>query len=73
MGKKKNLLPWSPIRDIMKKKGALIVARDAVDFMRTIVIDLIESKTEEALKLTRHSKRTKLTKADIELVMKLKA
>ena len=73
MGKKKNLLPWSPIRDIMKKKGALIVARDAVDFMRTIVIDLIEAKTEEALKLTRHSKRTKLTKADIELVMKLKA
>lgn len=71
MAKKKAALPWSPIRDIMKSKGALIVARDAVNFMRSKAIEMIEDTTEAALKLTRHSKRTKLTRADLEMILKL--
>lgn len=65
-------LPWSPVRGIMKSKGALIVARDAVDFMISKALELIEEKTAAALQLTRHAKRTKLTRDDLDLVFKMK-
>ncbi|MHA1794006.1 MAG: histone [Promethearchaeota archaeon] len=71
MGKRKNLA-WSPIRELMKSVGAQIVARDAVDLMIKILEEEIKDITTNALKLTRHSKRTKLTKDDIELILKMR-
>jgi histone H3/H4 len=68
---KKNLLAWAPVRDLMKSVGAQIVARDAVDKMIDVLVDRAKLLTADALKLTRHAKRTKLTKEDIELVLKL--
>jgi len=70
MGKKQEL-PWSPIRELMKSVGAQIVARDAVDLMRNKLIEIAKETTASALKLTRHAKRTKLTKSDIEMIFKL--
>ncbi|MBD3185869.1 hypothetical protein GF325_03485 [Candidatus Bathyarchaeota archaeon] len=71
MAKKKSLA-WSPVRELMKSVGAQIVARDAVDLMIKVLVDEIKDVTTKALRLTRHSKRTKLTKDDIELALKMK-
>ena len=68
---KKRALAWSPIRDLMKSVGAQIVARDAVDLLRKTLEEEIKDITTAALKLTRHSKRTKLTAGDIELALKM--
>jgi histone H3/H4 len=69
---KKRSLAWSPIRDLMKSVGAQIVARDAVDLMIAVLEEKAKAITADALKLTRHSKRIKLTRADIDLVLKMK-
>ncbi len=70
MAKKKGLA-WSPVRDLMKSVGAQIVARDAVDLLISFLEDKAKDVTTKALKLTRHSKRTKLTAGDINLVLKM--
>ena len=69
---KKKALAWSPVRDLMKSVGAQIVARDAVDLLISFLEEKAKSVTSDALKLTRHSKRTKLTRDDIDLVLKMK-
>lgn len=69
---KRKALAWSPVRDLMKSVGAQIVARDAVDFLLAFLEDTAKELTADALKLTRHAKRTKLTKADLELIVKMK-
>jgi histone H3/H4 len=62
---------FSPVRDLMKSVGAQIVARDAVEaliaYLETVGTDL----TTKALKFTRHGKRAKLTRADLDLAMKI--
>jgi len=69
---KKKALAWSPVRNLMKSVGAQIVARDAVDLMISFLEEKAKGITTDALKLTRHSKRTKLTRDDIDLVLKMK-
>jgi histone H3/H4 len=69
---KKKALAWSPVRDLMKSVGAQIVARDAVDLLISFLEETAKGVTANALKLTRHSKRTKLTRSDIDLVLKMK-
>lgn len=68
---KRKALAWSPVRDLMKSVGAQIVARDAVDMLIGFLEEKAKDITTSALKLTRHSKRTKLTKEDIDLVLKM--
>ncbi|HME54362.1 MAG TPA: histone-like protein [Candidatus Lokiarchaeia archaeon] len=68
---KKKALAWSPVRNIMKSVGAQIVARDAVDLMISFLEEMVKSITTDALKLTRHSKRTKIMRDDIDLVLKM--
>ncbi|HME55140.1 MAG TPA: histone-like protein [Candidatus Lokiarchaeia archaeon] len=68
---KKKALAWSPVRNIMKSVGAQIVARDAVDLMIAFLEEKAKAITTDALKLTHHSKRTKLTRDDIDLVLKM--
>jgi histone H3/H4 len=69
---KRKALAWSPVRALMKSVGAQVVSRDAVDALISFLEDKAKELTTDALKLTRHSKRTKLTKEDIDLVLKLK-
>ncbi len=61
---------WSPIRRLMKNSGATIVARDAVDELIDWLGVTSKNITETALKLTKHSKRKKITKEDILLAIK---
>jgi histone H3/H4 len=68
---KKHALAWSPVRDLMKSVGAQIVARDAVDMLIAFLEDKGKAVTASALKLTRHSKRIKLTREDIDLALKM--
>jgi histone H3/H4 len=69
---KRKTLAWSPVRNLMKSVGAQIVAHDAVDLLISYLDDKAKEITTNALKLTRHSKRTKLTKEDIDLVLKMR-
>lgn len=69
---KKKAFAWSPVRDMMKSVGAQVVARDAVDLMINFLEEKGKAITTDALKLTRHAKRTKLTRDDIDLVLKMK-
>ncbi|MHA1679688.1 MAG: histone [Promethearchaeota archaeon] len=67
----KKTLAWSPIRELMKKAGAEMVSRDAVDAL----ISLLEEKaivlTSKALQFCRHADRKKLTKEDMELAIEM--
>ncbi len=54
-------ISWSPIRRLMKHNGALIVARDAVNELVEWMGTSAETLTKNALTLTKHSKRKKIT------------
>ena len=63
-------ISWSPIRRLMKHNGAVIVARDAVNELVDWMSQSAEKITKSALRLTKHSKRKKITKDDILLAIK---
>ena len=70
MAKKKRSFAWSPLRKLMKRSGASIVARDAVD---TLILNLEETAmtlTKKALSFAQHAKRKKITKDDMSLAIK---
>lgn len=58
---------WSPIRELMKKSGAEMVSRDAVDELIVYLEKLAREWTGKALEMTRHANRKKLTKSDMEM------
>jgi histone H3/H4 len=60
----------TPTREIMKKTGANLVSVDAVDTVRKSAVDQLDMIVDDALKLMRHAKRTKLSEKDIELAIK---
>jgi len=66
----KSRLPWMPVRDLMKSIGANIAARDAVDLVVKAAEDYIKRITSSALKLARHSRRTKVSRDDVDAVLK---
>ena len=69
MAKRTTVFAFSPIRALMRSLGAEVVSKDAIETL----IEHLEAKTKEitnkALELTRHSKRKKINKADIQLVL----
>ncbi len=60
------------VRDIMKGAGCQIVARDVL----AALVDHVEHRLREiskaALKLTTHARRTKITREDLDLALKMK-
>jgi DNA-binding protein len=62
---------WSPIRELMKKSGAEMVAREAVDELIAVLEKLAREWTSKALEMSRHANRKKLTKADMEMALNL--
>ena len=62
---------WSPIRELMKKAGAEMVSRDAVDELIGVLEKLAKDWTNVALEMSRHANRKKLTKLDMELALNL--
>ena len=70
MAKKKTHFAWSPVRKLMKRSGAQIVARDAVELL---IVDLEETAsklTKKALGFAKHAKRKKISKEDMDLAIK---
>lgn len=70
MAKKKRAFAWSPIRKLMKRNGANIVSRSAVDLMILSLEEIAIKLTQQALKFSGHAKRKKITKDDMALAIK---
>ncbi len=63
------IIAWSPIRDLMKKNGAEMVSRDAVDALIDFLVLKAKEITNKALEMSRHANRKKLQKADIVMAL----
>ena len=69
MAKKRRMFAWSPLRALMKKSGARIVSRDAVEALLNYLEDHSKKLTVMALKFAKHSKRKKIAKGDMALAI----
>lgn len=67
----KKILAWSPIRELMKKAGAEMVSKEAVDALIGILEEKAVALTVKSLEFCRHAERKKLTKEDMELAITL--
>ena len=69
MAKKRRIFAWSPLRALMKKAGAEIVSRDAVELLLNYLEARSRKLTEVALVFAKHSKRKKISKGDMALAI----
>ncbi|MHA1745109.1 MAG: histone [Promethearchaeota archaeon] len=69
MAKKKKTFAWSPLRALMKKAGAQIVSREAVEALLYYLEDRSKKLTAMSLKFAKHSKRKKVTAGDMSLAI----
>ena len=61
MAKRKRFFAWSPLRTLMKRAGASIVSRDAVDTLLWYLEERSKKLTAAALNFAKHSKMKKIT------------
>ena len=69
MAKKRRIFAWSPLRALMKKAGAEIVSREAVEMLLNYLEARAKRLTETALIFAKHSKRKKISKGDVALAI----
>ncbi len=69
MAKKRRIFAWSPLRALMKKAGAEIVSRDAVEALLFFLEERSKALTAAALKFAKHAKRKKITASDMSLAV----
>jgi histone H3/H4 len=69
MAKRKGTFAWSPLRELMKKSGAEIVSKSAVETLLFQLEERAKKLTGAALNLAKHSKRKKITAADMKLAI----
>ncbi len=62
---------WSPLRALMKKAGAEIVSRAAVDKLMDWLEEYAKTLTECALSIAKHSRRKKVTQGDMKIAIDL--
>lgn len=62
---------WSPLRALMKKAGAEIVSKAAVDKLMDYLEEAVKQYTSCALDIAKHSGRKKITMADMALAIKI--
>ena len=60
---------WSPLRALMKKAGAEIVSRAAVDKLMDWLEEYAKSLTACALDIAKHSRRKKVTQGDMTIAI----
>lgn len=70
MAKKKGSFAWSPLRKLMKRSGATIVAREAVNVLIQNLEETATLLTKKAMSFATHAKRKKITKDDMTLAIK---
>jgi len=71
MVKRRTTFAWSPLRKLMKQAGAHIVSKDAVEQLVLYLEEKAKTLTGNAIKLSKHSKRKKITKSDMELAISM--
>ena len=69
MAKKRRIFAWSPLRALMKKAGAEIVSREAVEGLLFYLEERSKTLTAMALKFAKHAKRKKITASDMQLAV----
>ena len=62
---------WSPLRALMKKAGAEIVSRAAVDKLMDWLEEYAKKLTACALDIAKHSRRKKVTQQDMKIAISL--
>ena len=62
---------WSPLRALMKKAGAEIVSRTAVDKLMDYLEEYAKELTTCALDIAKHSGRKKVTANDMRIAIDL--
>jgi histone H3/H4 len=62
---------WSPLRALMKKSGAEIVSRAAVDKLMDYLEEYAKELTGCALNIAKHSGRKKVTQGDMKIAINL--
>ena len=62
---------WSPLRALMKKAGAEIVSRAAVDKLMDYLEEYAKTLTGCALDIAKHSGRKKVTQNDMKIAITL--
>ena len=62
---------WSPLRSLMKRAGAEIVSRAAVDKLMDYLEEYAKELTTCALEIVKHSGRKKITQQDMKLAIDL--
>ena len=60
---------WSPLRALMKKAGAEIVSRAAVDKLMDWLEEYAKNLTGAALDIAKHSGRKKVTNGDMKIAI----
>ena len=60
---------WSPLRALMKKAGAEIVSRAAVDKLMDWLEEYAKSLTACSLDIAKHSGRKKVTQGDMKIAI----
>ena len=60
---------WSPLRALMKKAGAEIVSRAAVDKLMDWLEEYAKTLTGCALDIAKHSGRKKVTNGDMRIAI----
>ncbi len=63
--KSEGYIAKAPIRRLMKKEGADLVAADALDKLIGYLEKMAADATKEAIKITKGDKRKRVTAADI--------
>ena len=63
---------WSPIRKLMKKQGASLATRDAVERLIKFLDDDAKSITQKAIDIAKQSSRNKVTIEDIRTAIDLR-
>ncbi len=69
IAKKRRIFAWSPLRGLMKKAGAEIVSREAVELLLNYLETRSKQLTTSALIFAKHSKRKKISQADMALAI----
>ncbi len=62
---------WSPLRKLMKKAGAEIVSKAAVDKLIEYLEEYAKELTSCALEIAKHTGHKKITQEDIKLAIDL--
>ncbi|MBA7504096.1 hypothetical protein ES706_02721 [subsurface metagenome] len=62
---------WSPLRSLMKKAGAEIVSRNAVDRLMDYLEERAKALTACAIDISKHSGRKKITKNDMKIAIEM--